>query len=309
MSEDKTSRFAHKEESGVESGEKVGRQKGYKASHSNCIFCGKYGELTREHKYAEWMEGPLPLEPGYINHKHKTTWFPNHLTEGPGDSYVRTKTVSGHPGSSKLRVVCAQCNNNWMSVLQKRSKGLITEALLGGWPDFGSNIRLIAEWALMTTMVFEFDHPLTVDFTAEERKAFKENRAIPSTVAIWIGLAPQAIPSRSKAHRSYVTEVGKFQATTIHLGMFLIQVVSLPELDPYTVAAKGYRWGMRTVWPYAHPLLLSTKPPLQPALLIDKHQQRLTDFMVEYMGEGIREIIPIGEGLPYVPAGQAMPGF
>lgn len=261
-------------------------QRNFRSSHKHCIFCGVFGALSAEHMFPDWLTDILPLE--WNNHSHTISRAPNFLSYALGQKIEKqTKVISGDTGSRKLRVVCRKCNSEWMSQLQQKAKPLLTEAILGRWANYGDHLELIAQWCLMTAMVHEFDDVEYVGFTKEERRKFFEAKTIPDNVSIWIGLAPKEVPARRKMHRGIqiVEDTDRlYQATSLHIGDLLIQVVSLPEMHVHSVASQAIKWDMRLIWPAngANRVLISTAPSHLRERVLEESHHRLLSFVEEY---------------------------
>lgn len=66
----------------------------------------------------------------------------------------------GDGRSQKLKVVCEPCNNEWMSVLQDRTKDILLPLLLRDAHEISEqHHELLATWATMFTMVYETCQP------------------------------------------------------------------------------------------------------------------------------------------------------
>lgn len=105
-----------------------------------CVFCGGGGSLTKEHVYPEWLRDAMPLAALY-----KTT-------NADGQSLWEQGTFD-----VEARIVCATCNNGWMSDLEAACGPLLVNPIL-----YGSTVsldavqqRLVALWAIKTAVVLE----------------------------------------------------------------------------------------------------------------------------------------------------------
>ena len=82
-----------------------------------CVFCGSESDLTREHVLPDWLTDiGLELEPS------------GHLA-GPINSVPRLWTA--RPFRTTVRMVCAGCNNGWLSELEGAAKTAMTPLILG----------------------------------------------------------------------------------------------------------------------------------------------------------------------------------
>lgn len=144
-----------------------------------CIFCGKTGRRSREHIHPKWMRRHFP------NTRPKTTHSVRHRDEAikdgklarPGDFFAQT-----------LRVVCARCNNGWMSQLQTEAKPYLERLIEGDWENFDAIGRsIVARWAVMYAMVGEFDDPPTIGIPDHQRRFLQINRSVPAGWLIAVG--------------------------------------------------------------------------------------------------------------------------
>ena len=78
----------------------------------HCIFCPRTN-LSREHVWADWLKHYIPKNAPF----HSSLAAVAHPTH---TEFKRSK-VSGDIQNRKLRIVCEQCNNRWMSQLQERA--------------------------------------------------------------------------------------------------------------------------------------------------------------------------------------------
>lgn len=261
----------------------------------SCAFCSHHGKLTGEHVYPEWItnSGLLDLPRANSHHFHQII-RPGINSFGLGGILTRQK-ISGDQGSRKLYVVCAKCNNEWMSELQEAAKPLISKLILGQWPkgiELARNI--VVQWVLMTAMVCEYLDPASVAFTQDEREGLRKGE-MPENLLAWIGRSPREDPARRSMHRSFrVALHGKplparatHAVTTLHIGEFIAQVMKTPVTD-LDDSHKYYAIdrGLRLVHPIASPLL-AIAPRVLPDATMEPLHKHLMDFFEETAG-GLR---------------------
>jgi hypothetical protein len=148
-----------------------------------CIFCGG-GPLTHEHIWPAWMLPYLP-KLGVVNHETLSeTIFPKH-------SMIDIKKRSGEPQSGQLRIVCQECNNGWMSVLQSEAKPILLPLIQGESLVLHRKAQsTLSAWNSMFVMVAEFmidRSGTTIGVLEADRRWLKENGAAPKNWKIWIG--------------------------------------------------------------------------------------------------------------------------
>ena len=156
-----------------------------------CIFCETRNANSREHFYSEWMHDLLPVGP---EGKYSGETI---------DEHPKTRAVSKHekrtkPGelyTKKIKVVCHECNNVWMSGIEDAVKPLLTPIIRGDPITLDlKDLELIARWATLKAIVSEHDNRHTEVTPQVERTAFMTNGIIPAYFNIY--LLTHKCPSR-----------------------------------------------------------------------------------------------------------------
>lgn len=106
-----------------------------------CIFCRREGQaLTREHVYPNWLSG-------LFNKELKGT------NEVSGDNVNRMwqERMFQH----KVKLVCGECNNGWMSTLESEVKSILTSLAFthDGHTLSQEQQRKLAFWVQKTVLV------------------------------------------------------------------------------------------------------------------------------------------------------------
>lgn len=146
-----------------------------------CIFCHG-GPISREHVWPAWMRSYLP--PGQASQFVRISNFNN------GTPLIHPGPLNrkGDGRSQKLKVICTPCNNNWMSVLQDRTKDVLLPLLLKDTLQINpQNHELLATWATMFTMVYETTQPNHAQnaTTSQQRALFKIEQKPPQYWMFW----------------------------------------------------------------------------------------------------------------------------
>jgi len=135
-----------------------------------CIFCGAR-PVTAEHLWAQWIGELLPGDPTGPQHHtqvmaHMTGYSNNVVEYRPS-----IKQSRGQIHTRKIRKVCGKrCNGGWMSQLEGFAKRAMTAPILGqSCVLSSSDLRAIANWAVLTTIICEFTDPSTQAVSASER--------------------------------------------------------------------------------------------------------------------------------------------
>src|SRR5438045_8454454 len=87
-----------------------------------CIFCGVTG-VTREHMWADWLRCYIPRR--MREHSVAATIV------SPWGHEERVSRRTGDPHSRRIKCVCGECNNVWMSQLQEATKPFLIQTLKG----------------------------------------------------------------------------------------------------------------------------------------------------------------------------------
>jgi len=148
-----------------------------------CVFCEVNNANSREHFYSGWMHDLLPLGP-------EGTYSGEFIEEHPktrevGKRYKRVKP--GELFTKKMKVVCGQCNNGWMSQLDEAAKPLLTPIIKGEAVTLdAAGLEIIARWATLKAIVSEHDAGSTFVTPIEDRKAFMGGGPIPAYFNIYL---------------------------------------------------------------------------------------------------------------------------
>lgn len=111
----------------------------------SCVFCGGR-PLTREHIWPEWIIssvrkhlGPAPVQVARLN----------------DDPYVVPEL------NATVKVVCAGCNNGWMSELETRVRPALEPMILGRLPVALTPVMqaMLARWAFKTAVMIDLFKP------------------------------------------------------------------------------------------------------------------------------------------------------
>ncbi|MBB3591740.1 hypothetical protein FHX08_002084 [Rhizobium sp. BK529] len=195
----------------------------------HCIFCGS-APLSKEHIWADWLREYIPRTYAKTNHNVNIV---------SGSAFESTKGKVNRPGdphSQRLRVVCQQCNNGWMSEIQNRVKPNLSKLIIGESADLEPADReLLATWAVMFTYIWEQAEPKLITSTPEERRAFMETRLPPSGWTVWMAPYEGTLWKGRSWRRAGSTFVDSpeptlHQSTTFAAGKIAFHTFSSPRL-------------------------------------------------------------------------------
>jgi hypothetical protein len=112
----------------------------------NCLACGETSSpASREHVFARWLLEELESLDAPIN-----------LYRGFGDGTSKQERVAIRLDSFKLKRVCTDCNNGWMSHLEETTKPILLGLIKGGRPLSAleeEERRILARWAGKTAII------------------------------------------------------------------------------------------------------------------------------------------------------------
>jgi hypothetical protein len=130
--------------------------------------------------WADWLRNYIPRD--MQEHRIRSTVvFPNKQEQS-----IQRRT--GDPHSRRIKCVCRDCNNTWMSQLQESAKPFVVPMLEKQETMLYRNGQtVVAAWITMMVMVAEHLDPDKIAISATERRWFYTNRRSPSHWRIWIG--------------------------------------------------------------------------------------------------------------------------
>lgn len=232
-----------------------------------CIFCPHPAKRSSEHIWPQWFTT-------YIPRRFTHTIDETSLVEFANGGQVRRLhqrgilTRPGDPGDQRLKVVCAPCNNGWMSTLRVRARPFL-EPLVKGDTAAGSSghgLRSIAAWAAMFTIVYEQADLRTRTISETERFDFRLKRDIPTHWTVWearhhgsqemycwhrcmdiVAELPLSFPDR-------IRDPANTQVTTLTIGKLLLQTISsgsefVNGKALATFRSYGNAFGLTRLWP------------------------------------------------------------
>jgi hypothetical protein len=185
-------------------------------ARGDCAFCGERADITAEHLWSAWAETVFgPRRYRYIQREDESivaTWQKDRL-------------------DLKAKVVCAECNNRWMSDLETATKSVTKDMMLSCAETTLSarDLATIAAFGLTKAVVADHMHTHRPPIlTLAERRLFASDLTFPSGVQMW--LASMEVPhGLFKSHYAETpSEIPRgfyLEAFTYGIGYFVIQVV------------------------------------------------------------------------------------
>lgn len=157
-----------------------------------CVFCGSTG-LTKEHVFPNWMSKMLDS---------RLTATTTIEKKGQADK-IYTGAILQH----QAKVVCANCNNGWMSNLETAVKPILSKMLfdLNHSTTLGKDEqKLLAFWAQKTTMILNVSTGADYSIPAEACADLYHKQEPIEQITVRIGWR---LPKKGKygPHLSYFT--------------------------------------------------------------------------------------------------------
>lgn len=227
-----------------------------------CIFCQEKSKLTREDFFPKWFRELYPAPPESQNSRlnSEVSWYERDEITGELIHVIASGKLArpGDLADQTLRVVCAKCNNGWMSRLQQAAKPHLIPYIEGDWRPFSTATReVISSWATMFAMVVKFaDEPRAV-VPPIERQIFMRDQRPTIGAKILVGPLAGDLPYWFHQRTWRVTlnpdEVffrPNARLTTIVMGHLLLQVyLTTSDLEPFDAAERCIEQGLVPVWP------------------------------------------------------------
>lgn len=140
-----------------------------------CIFCLNDRTLTFEHLFPVWLDRLLPGD--------RTVEIQASNEAGLSNSYKRKTLRAG------ARVVCADCNNGWMSELESGCKDSLMKIFVADVSVLDEqDLRNIARWSIKTAIIASYAHQdISGRLSLEISNAFFRNRIAPPHSAVYFG--------------------------------------------------------------------------------------------------------------------------
>lgn len=216
-----------------------------------CVFCGSSKDLTREHVLPDWLS-EIGLDPRPSIHH-----------AGPINRLPRQ--WSARPFATTVKMVCAACNNGWLSQLEGAAKPVIAPLIRGEGRRLPYDDQaLIAAWTCKTGLV-------SLLISSDEARASgygvppteytslygQRDRMEPLPLSqYWIGACTGDRRMSSIWVTPFVIEVvgglsppdiPSGYATILTLGKLMVQGVRFT--DPALQVELTTEWGFLDIWP------------------------------------------------------------
>lgn len=214
------------------------------ASERKCLFCGSGENLTKEHVFPQWIWRLYHAKPESNRYTVNST-------------ATKRKAVKRKASTldMQVRVACSDCNNGWMSRLEKE----IAKPALTSFIRHGEKAKTISDSEEVGLISWAMKMAYVLDFTAAseqrhyddaQRQSFVETFTPPEGASIWIA---NYLPDRNRRAHTSVTNltlrpkdspdaVYRGQVSTFAIGKIAFQVLHVFVPD----GAAAFDWRLAT---------------------------------------------------------------
>jgi hypothetical protein len=238
-------------------GKRSGRVTPPKAKH--CLFCGSTTKLSYEHVFPKWLRQTGHTGDGWREIIDERSTPTNRIEKGS-------------PFNKKLKVVCAPCNNEWMSELEDDAKPILMEMFntTGQMVLEAEGQLTLANWAFKTICVLGQLGTGKPQIPPEHPRELCSTGLPPAQCQIWIGTAtgqphPQGVElaqSRIIPREAHVTnDQGTFDFQAYQARFRLFNVFfdafgsSSPDWNIVQVVEGELSRALLPIWRPTHPKL------------------------------------------------------
>jgi hypothetical protein len=153
-----------------------------------CIFCERQPpavKISKEHVFGDWLRDLFPRDSATTHTLGLIDWKRGGLHQ---PTITRTQG-QGHSGSKKVKVVCKECNETWLSnSIEDIAKPILTLLITGQPTTIDADMqRILASWAAKTVMTSEQVNKDKAVVQQHERTWLKDKLEPPPGWHIWIG--------------------------------------------------------------------------------------------------------------------------
>jgi hypothetical protein len=152
-----------------------------------CIFCERQPpaiKISKEHVFADWLRDIFPRDSSTTHTLGIIDW-----KRGLNQPVISRKQGQGHSGSKKVKVVCKECNETWLSnSVEEMAKPILMLLMANRTVNLGNEMqKTLATWATKTVMTSEQINADEAVVQQHERTWLKENLEPPRGWHVWIG--------------------------------------------------------------------------------------------------------------------------
>lgn len=204
-----------------------------------CIFCLQPGRIEAEHIWGQWIERIIRSRPGDFFVIQQL--LPNGSS---GSGYRPSKQWRDSKIGLTAKLVCRQCNNTWMSDIEKASRSAMKDMILSNDPQtLGEDqCRAIANFLFKTSVILDhMDSSRKPFFSPAIRQKFSVSRAIPKSVQMWFAAFSSERFSGTYSTYYFEPKIYPLNRINYYVVNFLIGHLLLQLIAKRWVKSHGWR--------------------------------------------------------------------
>jgi hypothetical protein len=188
-----------------------------------CIFCGG-ARLTKEHVFPRWLVTTLTADVVGPNVTSERT------RRSAAGSTSTQRWAAVDVASYTVRVVCATCNNGWMSDIETRAQAVLSPMVAGERTILSPAAQMdVAAWTALKGYIVEWALGDVIVASPAVRRALMDAKHPPGPVPVRLGAVERSgIPSSVTRIVYNVGRAGRQEGlavcTTFALGCAVLQV-------------------------------------------------------------------------------------
>lgn len=237
------------------------------------MFCDSRERMTSEHVFPQWIsrliEGKAPM----MEHNREVVRA-RHAPQA--DTYLQPVF------QQKVRAVCADCNNGWMSDLERAAKPLLMPGFDGRGRAFhAEGQRTLAAWGFKTALMLgEVFRGEATGVPRAHQVHLREHGEPPAAVGVWLSAFGGPEPASFRAAGMAISRPGErvtdedepnVYVFTFHIGPFVFQSFGVVDADAIRINPAETVVGdlrVHQLWPFRRSLTWSPRAALTSPELI-----------------------------------------
>jgi hypothetical protein len=154
----------------------------------SCIFCERRSpevKISKEHLFADWLRELFPRTSETTHTMGIINWMGWVVGSRPPTTMHQGQ---GHSGSKKVRAVCQNCNETWMSNnVEDVAKPILIPMMTNEAITLNASMqRILSTWAAKTAMTADRVHPSKSALHQTERIWLMDELSPPSGWHVWV---------------------------------------------------------------------------------------------------------------------------
>jgi hypothetical protein len=129
--------------------------------------------MSKKHFWPAWASALIGSDGVNRIEAKYTVNFPSFRPQN-----VSTQERPGPTKTKKLRVVCKNCNNEWMSGIEERAKPILTPLILGTQATLNyAEQTVVAAWIALKVIIGDHSVPVDSAISQEARTSFHRDQS------------------------------------------------------------------------------------------------------------------------------------